>query len=68
MSDVVRLPAKGLTRYVVTYCQEVVQMVDAPNIESAARFAKNAAANVKGAKVLSIFLHGGEPVALPPAA
>lgn len=61
-------PAPGFKRYTVTYAQEVVQAVDAPNIKSAARFAKNAAANVKGARVLSIFLLGGEPVALPPAA
>lgn len=61
-------PAPGFKRYTVTYVQEVVQAVDAPNIASAAQFAKNAAGNVKGARVLSISLHGGEPVALPPPA
>jgi hypothetical protein len=56
-------PAKGMQRFTVTYCQEVVQMVDAPNIESAGRFAQNAAANVKGARVLSVY--AGALPALP---
>jgi hypothetical protein len=51
MSDI----PPGFSRYVVTYCQEVVQNVDAPSLAAAASFAKNAAANVKGARVLSIF-------------
>lgn len=60
--------SKGLTRFVVTYVQEVTQPVDAQNIGDAGAFAKQYAREHKNLRVLSVFPEAEPALPLKPAA